>query len=187
MSIYEIGLSKSNILITESSMDFQRIDLLHACLQATKGFFEKFLSLPVSHLKYISIFSFTQVANAMVVLHKLTMFECPGWDAKYVRGILNFSSVLDQLISWFEVINEGAPVPPGEQVEGEHSHVAKKLMRLKAWHEQELARAGHGPSIPQPFLEGDIVMGGEDFNFLNDSWVEEFLGPLAYQPNLILA
>ena len=102
MSIYEIGFFKTS----SASHDFTRLEVLHSCLKTVQGFFANFLSQPVSVITSLSLFTFTQLAHAVVILHKLSTFEHPDWDLEYVRATLDFGDVIGQLITWFDSVKE---------------------------------------------------------------------------------
>lgn len=77
---------------------------LQACLTATHSFFTIMFSVPLTDYYKLTYFSWMQVRNIIVVLCKLSSFESPDWDPSHVRGVLDLSLILDNMISQFEKI-----------------------------------------------------------------------------------
>ena len=50
--VYEVGLSKSNLITQSNGPDFQRLEYLCSSLQAAKAYFDIFLAIP--RLDYFS-------------------------------------------------------------------------------------------------------------------------------------
>ena len=57
------------------------------------------------------------------------------------------------------------------------SRTARKLNRIKAWHEQKTASGSLGTEFSTTVLDADVAMSGGSINFFNDAWLGEMLGP----------
>ncbi len=176
-----------------NGISFQRLEILHTCLKATQAFFETFLSVPVQLLRSISIFTYTQLAHALVTLHKLSTFESPDWNLDYVRGTVNLGSILDQLIRWFDDVKAHDGFETGDLEEHDVAwRTARKLQRIKQCHEHKVALNSIGivPEASTPVLHAHIAIEDESLSFFNEDWLQEFLTPWDYpfdggQPNSI--
>lgn len=188
MSIYEIGFFKTSA----TAHDFTRLDILHSCLKSVQAFFSDFLSQPVSVVSNLSLFTFTQLANAVVILHKLCTFEHPDWDLDYMRATLDFGDVVGQVITWFESSKEFERYWIGGLDSSDvASRTARKMRRIKAWYDQKMSqKMSVNSSVPElsstmPDTDADEPMNG-GFEFLNGAWLEDLvsLGPWNYQTPL---
>jgi hypothetical protein len=187
MSVLELGLSMPtpSSLASCNSHAFQRLETLHAGLKLTQTFFDTYLDLPVYFARRLSFFTYAQIAQSLVFLHKLSTFESPDWNLDFVRQTVNFRSILDQLIGWFERVKtaEGVEQGSAENAEDIFSRIVRKFSRLKTWHEQKAGLNMLGPEMFTTPLNLDVDMNGISMDFLNDAWLEEMLGPWECQFN----
>ena len=125
-----------------------------------------------------------QLANAMVVLHKLSTFESPDWDLDYVRQTVDFGNILDNLIRRFNEIQMTQGAEQGKQ-EGRDIffRISRKLGRIKAWHEEKTTLRSSRRETTSAVPDGAPVMNG-DLEFFNEAWLEDILGPWDYQSNV---
>jgi hypothetical protein len=181
MSVFELGLSMPtpSSLSSCNGQAFQRLETLHAGLKAARAFFDTYLDLPVYVVRSLSFFTFAQVAQSLVFVHKLSTFESPDWNLDFVRQTVNFRSILDELIGWFERVKIAEGVEQSSPVNAEDffSRAMGKLSRVKAWHEQKTGSNSLGPEMSTTTLNPDVAMNGTSMDFLNDAWLEEMLGP----------
>jgi hypothetical protein len=180
MSVFELGLSMPtpSTLASCNTHAFQRLETLHAGLKATRAFFDTYLDLPVYVGRCLSFFTYAQIAQSLVFLHKLSTFESPDWNLDFVHQTVNFRSILDQLIGWCERVRtaEGIEQSGAENPEDIFSRAVRKLTRVKAWHEQKTSSNSLGPEMSTTMLNPDVAMNGTSMDFLNDAWLEEMLG-----------
>lgn len=96
MSLFEIGLLKA-IPSNVNGPDFQRLELLYACLESVRKFFEIFLETSPASYWNLTIIHFSRFACALSLLQRLSTFEDPTWDLQYVAAKVNFSGIVDQI------------------------------------------------------------------------------------------
>jgi hypothetical protein len=70
-----------------------------------------------------------------------------------------------------------------EETEDIFSRTLRHLSRVKALHDQKTASSLLGPEIITTVPDADITMIGVSMDFLNDTWLEEMLGPWESQYN----
>ena len=184
MSVCELGLATSTFLASGNNHDFYQLETLHTCLRAAQAFFEIFLSQPVYVARSLSFFTYIQIAHTLVVMHKLSTFESKDWDLGYVRETVDFGRILDQLISWF---NKALTAEGLEQnnpdVENIFSKTARKLSRIRAWHDQKMASSSLTAGASSTELDVDVAMNGTSVDVFDEAWLEQMLGPWDYQYN----
>ena len=126
ISVHEMGLlycssathrtSKASLASASSQPhgSFIRLNILFTCLEATKCYFESFLSLPVQQYRYISKIEFTHLIFATFVLYKLCLgpSTVPEWDVLVARSTANIEIYLESLCYRFQQINVGLPKDP---------------------------------------------------------------------------
>ena len=167
-TLYEVGLSKTPAMDQLPSHDFDRLELLYACLRSTKLFFETFLDIPPNKYPCISLATWTQITHSILVLQSLSMFEHPDWDLASVRREIDFMTVLDKFI---ERINK---------VEGQiYGRAAAKMASFKARLEEKMAAdAARRNSL----IGGNAILGStwEPVDFLDEAWFGDFPGPMDF-------
>jgi hypothetical protein len=102
MTLYEIGLSKAQPLNTAHSRDFYRFEILYTCLESVGKLFETFLAIPAASYWSFSLIHFSQLAFALNLLQRLSIFEDPTWDLQYVAEKVNFLHIIDRSSSQME-------------------------------------------------------------------------------------
>jgi hypothetical protein len=92
LSVHEITFSRAPV--DSNSPDFQRLESLYACLQATRNWFDLFFTISLA--LYIG-FSMS-ISHCIIALHRLSTINDPDWDRGLVRETSNLSLVLDPLV-----------------------------------------------------------------------------------------
>ncbi|RFU29964.1 hypothetical protein B7463_g6352, partial [Scytalidium lignicola] len=178
--VYEIGLSQAPSLATLPSHDFQRLELLHNCLQAVKNYFDIYFSMAFSNFHWFSIPVYTQVTNAIITLERLSNFQHPDWDLAYVRETLDFFGVLDKLIEVFDFGRKQFGMDDSSLFQ----HSWKKAQAVKAYCESRMVEVSRSSADrrlePTGELDPDLTMGGSTFDSLNESWLRDAWGQLDY-------
>ena len=165
-SLYEVGLSRNPVVSDCYSHDFHRLEMLHACLQSTKMFFETFFNIPECRYTCFSIASWTQVTHSMLILQMLSTFEHPDWNLAYVRNTIDFMEVMDKMIDKFR------------RVEGQvFVRTVSKLVAVKAHIQEQLAVIRSGSRSPSG-EDADMGRTWQPVDFLDESWFTDILGPL---------
>ncbi|KAH8807091.1 hypothetical protein F5884DRAFT_788514 [Xylogone sp. PMI_703] len=141
MTLYEMGLSKSRNPETADPSDFQRLEVLYACLEAVMNFFENFLDIPPGSYWNFSLIHFSHLAHALGVLQRLTFFEDQTWDLHYVSEKLSFTRIIDQLCERVEEAQSYGGTEPSNNPESNNvfAHAASKLRKLNAIFEAQFA------------------------------------------------
>ncbi|KAL2810528.1 hypothetical protein BJX63DRAFT_434175 [Aspergillus granulosus] len=88
----------TNAPVNSRNLNFQQLEHLYGCLEATKSWFELFLTIPP--VEYIGFpFSiFAQMVHNLVILYQLSTFEDPSWDITTVRQTTDVLSTLGTVI-----------------------------------------------------------------------------------------
>jgi hypothetical protein len=127
------------ILFAENDR-FRRVEHLRACFNATKSWFDAFLSLsafPVACYPQLSLVIFGQLAHCIVALFRLSTFESPDvpWDRQIVLRELNFGEVLRIWSKRWEKVAEvaGLDIDPAGQNENPWNKTGKSLTVLLNW------------------------------------------------------
>ena len=157
--------------VVEENLKFQRMEILSACLSATKGFCAAWLSIPPSLYYTFSLGNFGQLTRALLVFLKLCVFHAEDWDAPQIRQQANLSFIIDEMISRMEE----ASITFGRK----HSSCPfmKSVTNLKlgkSWYEREL-----GKSSVEEDIGMDLNGGSADAAVLwsqLDAWNEDLWG-----------
>ena len=99
---------------SQTHKSFICLNILFTCLEATKSYFESFLSLPVQHYRYISYIELGRLIFATFVLYKLCLgpSTVPEWDVHVARKTANIEIYLESLCYRLQHINVGNPKDP---------------------------------------------------------------------------
>lgn len=166
-SLYEVALSRNPVVDSFSSRDFHRLELLYACLESNKMFFDTFFTIPEYRYICFSLPTWTQVAHSIMILQLLSTFEHPDWNLVYVRETIDFMEVMDKLVERFD------------KVEGQiFARTSAKMASMKA-HIQ--AAMGGGPGLSGD--DADMARLWEPADFLDETWLTDVLGPMEYSLN----
>jgi hypothetical protein len=78
-----------------------RLDVLLACLEATKQFCEAFLAIPAAEYRHMSFIQWSGLICATVVLYKLSIGlpQVPEWDVRVARNAISIEVFLETLCS----------------------------------------------------------------------------------------
>ncbi len=181
VSLYEAGLCKSP-LATDAVPNFKRLELLCACLQASKSYFEIFFSVPVVNYIALSMPSWSHLTYSLAILHILSSFDHPDWNLVYVRETIDFGAVLGRLIEQLDSVNTLV----GYEKIDMFSPTARRLNRIKVYVEGKMAGHSERAVGPEPDRIPDFepVPGTEDlsdfFQFLDDAWMRDIMEPSDY-------
>ncbi|TAQ89648.1 hypothetical protein B7494_g2009 [Chlorociboria aeruginascens] len=136
IKFFKAGIDR---LHSSLSATLQENNMLHACLLATKSYFELLLTIPVAQYFVLPISLYSTMTHAMAILLELSLLEYDGWDLSYARQVVDFSTILDRLIASFDQAKN--MVEGGILVEATDtfSRFSKKLRQIKAWSNLRLA------------------------------------------------
>ncbi|KAF2084027.1 hypothetical protein K490DRAFT_50133, partial [Saccharata proteae CBS 121410] len=126
---YHAELSISELLLSKSPSDFQRLECLYSCLNAVKSALDNFFTFPPAAYLGFSFPFFTQLARYIVVLYKLSILDDSLWDTGLVRSTVDVLAVVDRVI-WNL---QHADVTGGDSaVDGVFARSARIFMSVKA-------------------------------------------------------
>lgn len=98
-SLYEVGLSRSPAMENLPRLDFRRLEMLYACLESNKKFWDTFFSIPETDYICFSLAIWSNVTHSTIVLQSLSNFEHPDWNLACARETIDFMGVLNRMIS----------------------------------------------------------------------------------------
>ncbi|RDW66376.1 hypothetical protein BP6252_10011 [Coleophoma cylindrospora] len=184
--ITDIALRKSpSTESTQPKSSPQRLIILMDCLQSTKAFFTKWLSLPSSLYHHLPMNVFVLVAHAVIVLGMLNLFQDDGWDLNYVREIAAFSPTMDKLAQKYEE----ASLEIDNSAASGHSSFWKhgmKMKKLQDWYDVKLMGMSRQGERRNEDLEtlaeaaARDVTTGFDFDMLDEGFWNEMIARTAY-------
>jgi hypothetical protein len=176
MSIYEAGLCH-HPPNSDPIPGFKRLELLCACLEATKSYFNVFFSIPPSSYISMSLPTWSQLSAVLAVLQMLFILQHPDWDLATVRTVIDYNVTFNQLIQNLESL---ITLPGFERLDV-FSRSAKWMKGVKEFVEAKMG------ALPPATTENEsdqmpdfgFVPGAEDltdfFQFLDDAWMSEIL------------
>jgi hypothetical protein len=172
MTLYEIGLLKARLPNTVHPSDFQRLEILYACLESVGNFFECFLEITPASYWNFSIVHFAQLGYALSMLQRLSIFEDPTWDLHYVTEKVDLLRIVDRLCSRMgEVARWGA----AESSNASESisifeRTAAKLRKLRVMFETQMATAQSVPDQMGNLDTGDMMNSENMVGFWEQDW-----------------
>jgi hypothetical protein len=172
MTLYEIGLLKARLPNTAHPSDFQRLEILYACLESVGNFFESFLEIPPASYWNFSIVHFAQLGYALSMLQRLSIFEDPTWDLHYVAEKVNLLRVVDQLCNRMgeAVRYGGTESSDASESISSFERTATKLRKLRAMFEAQMASAQSVPDQMGNLDTGDIMNSENMRGFWEQDW-----------------
>ena len=159
--LYEVGfkLSSTTGVVYHGLGSLRLSDILYACFQATRSWFDSFLSIPIEDLFSLTIINFGQLFHAIGALHKLSVFDIPEWDIAMVRETFDLSTLIGQVALRIE----DAGNLYSKEVRAQNNawkFCVAKLRNCKVWWDMTVAQ------------ETDALAGG---GVWNDGFNEELL------------
>lgn len=183
ISLYEVGLSKELPQTFPNGPEFQRLEILHACLSASKNLFETFFSFPVDEYFSFSVPSWSRFVYSLIILQSLSVFNHQEWNLDYVQQTLDFNEVVDRMIANFQNV----ATQPGFEDVVVFTRIAAKMDSLIKHHYS--TSKGGGPAKADGVEEGDqpgpeITHSGDFMDFLDEAWLRDVFGPWDYESNM---
>ncbi|KAL4772925.1 hypothetical protein BDW60DRAFT_222131 [Aspergillus nidulans var. acristatus] len=172
----------TNAPVISKNLNFQQLEHLYACLEATKSWFDLFLTIPP--VEYIGFpFSiFAQMVHNLVILYQLSTFEDPAWDITTVRQTADVLSILSTVI---QNMSQVAPLAglDGEPDSDIFSRVAKMYRSVQMGWEVKLgpeplslASTHSSQSFPEPLDTMPI-----NFPLMSDNdWLSDMLNSITH-------
>lgn len=192
--LYETALNDNIEPLRYGTNPFARLNMLYACLNSTKLFFDTVNSFPVSEFFSLPYTIWTYLGHTLSVLSRLSLLRVEGWDQNYVRSVLDISECLDNLASRLDEAKAAV-----ETLSGQISHnslardvpqpflmLSSNLQRVKAAHEAKYTAQTTNESDQSPDLSCAelIVMSTDDelvvppttsfFEFLDENFWQQF-------------
>ncbi|KAK7954855.1 Zn(II)2Cys6 transcription factor [Apiospora saccharicola] len=107
--IYELAISHQPPSVY-SGFEYRRIEYLHACLQATKEYLDKFSILDAESIPVCCSSVLFHFACTMKVLYRLLLLDDPGWDRVSARKEVDIIYYLEQAVGKFEEAHQVAGI-----------------------------------------------------------------------------
>jgi hypothetical protein len=172
MILYEIGLSKAPLPSIAHPGDFQRLEILYACLESVGNFFESFLEISPASYWNFSIVHFCQIGYAISMLQRLSLFADPTWDLHYVVEKVNLLRIVDQICIRMDdaVKYGGAELPNASESISSFQRTAAKLRKLRVMFEAQIASAQSAPDQLGNLDAGDITNSENMVGFWEQDW-----------------
>lgn len=167
--------------LTETALSIplpSRHATLRACLTSTQAFLSFLFCIPLVDYYKFTYVSWAQLFHILVVLFKLSSFDGPDWDLTHVRGVVDLSQILDNVISRFQEIQTST------NADGLLVTIIPRLMQYKEAFEKKRATLMGGPAImSQSELETPLHMNLDDLMFgeLDEGFWQEIMadwGPM---------
>ncbi|GLA33621.1 hypothetical protein AnigIFM63309_000454 [Aspergillus niger] len=98
LSLYESALPKGAISSTVN-VTYEHLDYLYGCLDATKSWFDVFLSIPSGEYIGFPFAVFAQMVQNLATLFQLSTLESSLWDTTNVRRTADILQILDTIVS----------------------------------------------------------------------------------------
>lgn len=169
----------------------RQIEGLWACYHTVESYFDLFLSasaLPMSSYLYVSMGVFGHLAHCLVVLFRLSTFECDGvlWDRQYVVQELDLGTVVEKWMGVMTESHRAAGVDAGSDSGWEYSN-RLLLGTILKWWESKVRPSIMGGTDAQHSVAQEMVPTGEantfdaefpdlgnmDFNFDSEVWMRD--------------
>lgn len=104
LSLYESALPNGAISSTVNVM-YEHLDYLYGCLDATKSWFDVFLSIPPGEYIGFPFAVFAQMVQNLATLFQLSTLESPLWDTGNVRRTADILKILDTIVSHMSLVS----------------------------------------------------------------------------------
>lgn len=174
IALYEPCLQKLHFPRDLANGNMQRLNMLHACHDATRKLMERCLARPISDYFTFCVIDVASMGLSCSTLLKLSLVDENGWDLVSVRRNVSFKDYFERLRNNFEQV--GLAIDKNQQVPCKPSIFTNGNMRMKAiqaWYEGRLANEGQqNPGISQDMTE--LVNVGE-FGIFGDRFWEDFM------------
>ena len=175
MILYEIGLSKARLPNTAHPNDFHRLEILYACLESVRNFFESSLAIPPASFWHLSVVHFAQLAYAIGMIQRLSTFEDPMWDLHYVAEKVNLLRIVDRICIIFDEAMRHGGTESSSNVSESISlfpRIVGKLRKLKVLFEAQLASAQPAPDQMGNLNTGDPMNLENMERFWEQDWFD---------------
>lgn len=170
-----------------------RLESLTSCILSLKSWFEIYLAIPISTYIDISFPFFTQLAHCVVILHRLSVLEDPGWDRSVVRETVDILAVLERVVVNFRSLSaEGGD---GGVVRADiFAKLAWIFESVRVWTRGKLVTIFGEDTMHKQTWNGEDALGlqagfgesgdaGVDMmmvNGIDDAYLNDMLGPWSY-------
>jgi len=153
--LYEISLAESPLAADNDSS--ARVGLLYSCLLTCRAFFTAFFEIHPSQYLINLFVMRSQLSNLAITFVRLLLVNVEGWDLAHARSVIDFRTVLTQLIQNFETAGGDASVE-----ENSFLQYARMVQSAKTKFDEVLVGA----------QTVDQVMGGDGLSADESFWRE---------------
>ncbi|RAK96591.1 Zn(II)2Cys6 transcription factor [Aspergillus ibericus CBS 121593] len=182
LSLHESALTKGSIA-SLSNVTFEHLDYLYGCLDATKSWFDVFLSIPPMEYIGFPFAVFSQMVQNLATLYQLSTLESPLWDTANVRRTADVLQILDTIVANMGQVAalNGLVGEPGGDI---FSTIAQMYHAVRVGWETSLGSdAGSSatnliPSLSIPSLPGTDPLA-DAFPLMDDNdWLTDMLNTM---------
>ncbi|PYH46320.1 Zn(II)2Cys6 transcription factor [Aspergillus saccharolyticus JOP 1030-1] len=186
LSLYESALTKGTIA-SITNVSYEHLDYLYGCLEATKSWFDVFLSIPAAEYIGFPFAIFSQMVQNLVTLYQLSTLDSSVWDTTNVRQTADIIQIMNMVISNMGQVASlnGFEGDPGGDV---FSNIAKMYQGVRVGWETKLIPNPLGPhaatSIPSLSANTlsappDALSALDTFPLLEDNdWLADMLSTM---------
>ncbi|KAL5333384.1 hypothetical protein BJX70DRAFT_381181 [Aspergillus crustosus] len=165
LAINELALTDTPILSITDPSDFQRLNSLHACLDAIKSWFNVFFSISPAAYTHLPFSIISQLMHCLGTLYRLSTLDDPAWDTANVRKSVDVLLILDQVIDQAMSL----AVSDGDVF----SRRAQTLSSMKARWEAKLRSNVVLPAVSASAEE--TLNAGFPVDLSGDDWISDIL------------
>lgn len=176
MSLFEAGLCTPPVA-ADPIPSFKRLELLCACLEANKSYFEAFFCIPPASYVTVSLHTWSQLSYGLAILHTLFSFEHPDWDLASVRQSIDYNVIFGRLIGNLDKLI----TLEGFEKLDVFSRSAKWMKCIGEYVETKMAALPPAAVGHEANQMPDFGTGADDltdfFQFLDDAWMTDMMVP----------
>lgn len=143
--LFEVGLYDSPWL---SATDPKRLDVLWACLESLRSYFEVFLAFQEDKFFSLPYSLWGQLAHSLLITSRLSLLGVQGLNGILIENELQFCVVMDKVKYKLQIANAFAEATwlAGNR-DGLINGVLEKLERIRKWFQEYTASEGHVPDL----------------------------------------
>ncbi|PWY79527.1 hypothetical protein BO94DRAFT_588109 [Aspergillus sclerotioniger CBS 115572] len=182
LSLHESALTKGAIA-SMSNVTFEHLDYLYGCLDATKSWFDVFLSIPPMEYIGFPFAVFSQMVQNLATLYQLSTLESPLWDTANVRRTADVLQLLDTIVANMDQVASlnGLVGDPGGDI---FSTIAQMYRAVRVGWETRLepdpgsSATNIIPSLPIATLPGPDPLSAAFPPMDNNDWLTDMLNTM---------
>ncbi|KAH7346194.1 hypothetical protein BKA65DRAFT_272691 [Rhexocercosporidium sp. MPI-PUGE-AT-0058] len=185
VSLYKIGLARSERFSAFTIRDFSRLEYLFACSEAVRAFSDGFLNIAASKYHCMPIKLHMELTWNLSILQMLSTFDHPDWNIAWLRELISLPKVLGKLSTILFEAKAALDLDPSTTERLDiFSQSAKKMSWIKMFVEKAIpgmsSQEGESRASEVPINEMFDLNGGEFMGYMDDAWMKDIIGPWEY-------